>query len=393
MSRTSYSSTNTITTVAKREIQMALRSKGIMVTISLLLIGIIIGVGVVAYFTNRDSDPTKVATVQMPVAAFEGSELEATQAADRGEAESWVRSGDVDAAIVPSATGWEVLSDGSPNSTVVSSVSAIATAYSTTEAITSLGLSPEEYAAAMPRSQVTPVDISNDGEGTAAESLTALLTALVGVMIVAFTVMLFAGNIGGRITEEKSSRVVEIILAAVRPMDFLSGKIIGNVIFGFIATAIVIIAGVATLAVSGLLDGIEFDWTILPILLVAWILGMSFFGSLYAAAGAMVQRTEDLNSTQTPVMMLVMVSMYIPLFGWSMTDALWMQIFSWIPPFSIFTAPVTYAAGDMTLVQLIASQAIALFSVVGVIWFVARVYRATILYNGRRMSWLQAVRA
>ncbi|WP_018297623.1 ABC transporter permease [Corynebacterium lubricantis] len=392
MSQTSYSSANTIATVAKREIQMALRSKGIMVTVSLLLIGIIISVGVVAYFTSRDSGPTTVATVEIPASAFEGSDLQATQATDRAEAEALVLSGDVDAGVVPSDSGWEVLSDGAPSTTVLGSVSAIAMSYSVSEAITSLGLSPEEYAAAMPPSQVTPVDLSSNGD-SATQNLTAVLTALVGILIVAFTVILFAANIGGRITEEKSSRVVEIILAAVRPMDFLTGKILGNVIFGFFATAVVIAAGVVTLAVSGLLDGIEFDWAILPILLVAWILGMFFFGSLYAAAGAMVQRTEDLNSTQTPVLMLIMVAMYIPMFGWSMTDTLWMQILSWIPPFSIFTAPITYATGDMTLVQLIASQAIALLAVVGVIWFVARVYRATILYNGRRMSWLQAVRA
>lgn len=223
--------------------------------------------------------------------------------------------------------------------------------------------------------------------------MTSLLTALAGVSIIIFTVMLFGANIGGRVTEEKSSRVVEIILAAVRPLPFLAGKVIGNVIFGFLATAILLAVGIAALFAAGLTDGITIDWSLVPILLVSWLLGMLFFGSLYAAAGALVQRTEDLQSTQMPVLLLIMAAMYVPLFGWHSTDSTWMQVFSWIPPFSIFTAPLSYAAGDFTLVQLVASLAIAALAVVVVLWLVARIYRASILNNGQKMGWIQALRA
>ena len=106
----------------------------------------------------------------------------------------------------------------------------------------------------------------------------------------------------------------------------------------------------------------------------------------------MVQRTEDLQSTQMPVLLLIIVSAYIPAFGWMATDATWMQVASWIPPVSIFAAPLSYAAGDFTALQLTGSLALAAVATVGVVWIAARIYRRTILNNGQTTKWSEALR-
>jgi len=205
-------------------------------------------------------------------------------------------------------------------------------------------------------------------------------------------VITFAAQVGSRVTEEKSSRVVELVLSTVRPLDFLAGKILGNLVFGFISTAILLGAGFTALQVTGLLEDISIDWSILPIMLVSYLLAMLFFAGLYAAAGAMVQRTEDLQSTQMPVLLLIIVSAYIPAFGWMATGATWMQVASWIPPVSIFAAPLSYAAGDFTALQLAGSLALAAVATVAVVWVAARIYRRTILNNGQTTKWSQALR-
>ncbi|WP_257159988.1 ABC transporter permease [Corynebacterium cystitidis] len=386
-----YSPAQTVRTVAQREIQVALRTKGITVTMCILLVLLVAGPFLISWLNDRDKSAPEVAVVGLPVSAFKDSELGATAATNRDEAESLVLDGEVDSAIVPSDIGWDVLSDGAPSPTIMSAVGAIVGKHATTSALDTLGVAPEEFAAAMGPMELNTVDLSS-GEGDT-DTMASLITALAGIMIVVFTVMLFGANIGGRVTEEKASRVVEIILAAVRPLAFLTGKIVGNAIFGFLATTVLIGVGAGAMVASGLTDGVTIDWSIVPILLMAWLLGMLFFGSLYAAAGAMVQRTEDLQSTQMPALLLVMAAMYVPLFGWTATDATWMQVFSWIPPFSIFAAPVTYAAGDFSLGQLMASFGIATLAVVVVIWLVARIYRASILNNGSKMGWVQALRA
>ena len=163
-------------------------------------------------------------------------------------------------------------------------------------------------------------------------------------------------------------------------------------IYSVTAAAVLLIVGGVGLKVSGLVDDIEFDWSVLPVLLIAWLLAMLFFGALYAAAGAMVQRTEDLQSTQMPILLLIMASAYIPGFGWMNTDATWMQVMSWIPPFSIFAAPLSYAAGDFTALQLAGSFVLAALATALAVWAAARIYKRTILNNGSVTKWSQLLR-
>ncbi|MBT1122324.1 ABC transporter permease, partial [Stutzerimonas nitrititolerans] len=140
------------------------------------------------------------------------------------------------------------------------------------------------------------VDISQDDSSEA--NIGAVVTVLIAVGLMSFFIMLFAGNIGSRVTEEKSSRVVEIILATVRPLDFLGGKLIANVILGVVSSLLILGSGAIAISATGLLKDFHLDTAVLPLMLLSFIIGLLFFGSLYAAAGSMVSRTEDLQSTQ-----------------------------------------------------------------------------------------------
>lgn len=394
MAQNTYSHAETITTTAGREIQVLARTKSIWVTVAILIVSIVGMIGFFSWQANKDSEEPAVslAVVGVPEAAFADAGFDVSEASSRADAEKLVRDGDVDTAVVASEQGWEVLEDGEPSMSTLGQISSIATRYASTEALSSLGLTPEQYASAMPNTEVTGVDISAGGQRSEAD-FAKLLTAFVALLVTVFTVILFAANIGSRVTAEKSSRVIELILAAVLPMDFLAGKILGNVAMGLALTVLIIGSGVVALFAFGLTEMIEFSFSILPIMLLSWLLAMLFFGALYAAAGSLVQRTEDLQSTQAPILFLLMGSMYVPFFGWMHTDATWMQALSWIPPFSIFTAPITYAGGDFTATQLLGSYALALVATAVAIWLAGRIYRSSILYNGGKRSWLQAIRA
>ena len=392
-----YSPMHTITTTAKREVQILLLKKGVIVTLVIMLLAILGMIGFGTWMKNKDEAEAEaggpaVATVGIAEQLLDDAGYDARTATDRTEAEQLVRDGDVQAALIVEGDTWEVLADGSPSTTILTGLDALSQQQARAETLSTLGISPADYEAASPQIDVVPVDI-NDTEGDdTAEQLTRLLTTFFALIIVMFTVITFAAQVGSRVTEEKSSRVVELILASVRPLDFLAGKLLGTVIFGFLATAALLAVGGIGLKVSGLIDDVEIDWSALPILLIAWLLSMLFFGGLYAAAGAMVQRTEDLQSTQMPILILLMACVYISSFGWSNTDSTFMQVVSWIPPFSIFSAPLTYAAGDFTAIQLAGSFALAAVTTVLVVWGAARIYKRTILNNGSVTKWSQVLR-
>ncbi|MDK8799812.1 ABC transporter permease [Corynebacterium coyleae] len=392
-----YSPMHTITTTAKREVQILLLKKGVIFTLVIMLLAILGMIGFGSWMQNKgeaeaEAGGPAVATVGIAEQLLDDAGYDARTATDRTEAEQLVRDGDVQAALIVEGDTWEVLADGSPSTTILTGLDALSQQQARAETLSTLGISPADYEAASPQIDVVPVDI-NDTEGDdTAQLLTRLLTTFFALIIVMFTVITFAAQVGSRVTEEKSSRVVELILASVRPLDFLAGKLLGTVIFGFLATAVLLAVGGIGLKVSGLIDDVEIDWSVLPILLIAWLLSMLFFGGLYAAAGAMVQRTEDLQSTQMPILLLLMACVYISSFGWSNTDSTFMQVVSWIPPFSIFAAPLTYAAGDFTAIQLAGSFTLAAITTVLVVWGAARIYKRTILNNGSVTKWSQVLR-
>lgn len=388
-----YSPIHTITTTAKREVQILLLKKGTIISLVILLLAILGVIGFAAWQKDKDESGEAgpaVAAVGVDAQLLNDAGYDGRAAADRSEAEQLVRDDDVKAALVAEGNRWEVVSDGMPSTSILAGLEGLSQQYSRAETLDNLGITAADYEAASPQIEVVPVDV-NDG-GDTEQQLLRLLTTFIALLVVIFTVITFTAQVGSRVTEEKSSRVVELVLASVRPLDFLAGKLLGTLVLGFVATAVLLVVGVVGLKVSGLVDDIEFDWAVVPILLVAWLLAMLFFGALYAAAGAMVQRTEDLQSTQMPILLLIMASAYIPGFGWMSTDATWMQVMSWIPPFSIFAAPLSYAAGDFTAAQLAGSFALAALATALAVWVAARIYKRSILNNGSVTKWSQLLR-
>lgn len=393
--RTPYSPTATILATAKREIHVLARTKSIWVSLGIQLLVIIGLSALLGWQAGRDgAEAPRLAVVGVDAAAFEGSAAQIAPATDRAAAERGVRDGEAEAAVVATGNGWELLTDGKADPAVSALVSSAASAHATNAALDALNVSPEQFAAATPDTHVTPVNISPDAaEGESESDVVGLVTTLGVLILIMFTVVIFAANVGSRVATEKSSRVVEIILAAVRPFDFLAGKILGNVAMSFTITAILVATAGAALYFSDVADSVDIEWAILPFMFIPWALAMLFFSTLYAAAGAMVQRLEDLQSTQGPILFLVMASMYVPMFGWANTGATWMQVASWIPPVSIFAAPVTYAAGDFSLAQLLGSMFAALLATVVAVWAAARIYRNSILNNGAKATWAKVLRS
>lgn len=388
-----YSPMHTITTTAKREVQILLLKKGTIISLVILLLAMLGFIGFVAWQKDKDESGEAgpaVAAVGVDAQLLNDAGYDGRAAADRSEAEQLVRDGDVKAALVAEGNQWEVVSDGMPSTSILTGLEGLSQQYSRAETLHNLGISAADYEAASPQIEVVPVDVNDDGDTE--EHFIRLLTTFVALMVVIFTVITFAAQVGSRVTEEKSSRVVELVLSSVRPLDFLAGKLLGTFVIGFLSTALLLLVGSVGLYFSGLAVNIELDWSVVPILLIAWALAMLFFGALYAAAGAMVQRTEDLQSTQMPILLLIVATAYIPGFGWMSTDASWMQVMSWIPPFSIFAAPLSYAAGDFTVAQLAGSYVLAALATVLVVWFAARIYKRSILNNGSVTKWSQVLR-
>lgn len=395
-----YRASTAIGLVTKRELRENLMKKGSVVT---LILGIVLAVGGVlltAYLTRDDgeaTEPTRIAVVgEAPFAdsladAPEGTlptPIETLPAADEDAARAMIDDESADAALVPAdgatANEWTLLQNGTPDTLVVTLNSALA-AQLQADAIAAQGGDPAAVAAAAGQGSVT-------SQSTQDIDFAALIVVGVGVMVMITAIMMFGGSVASSVIEEKSSRVVEIMLATIRPLHLLAGKILGAGLAGAIMMAAIVAAASVTIIATGLAADFDIPWLAVATLIPFFILGYLLFAALYATAGSLVSRMEDFGAAQMPVLILSFVAIYVPAFGWSQLDSTFMQVAAWIPPASVTTAPLQYAMGNFSGLQLLGSGAVLVASCVVMLLLAAKIYPRNVLRTGSRVTWMQALK-
>ena len=243
-----------------------------------------------------------------PVLTAQGEALDVRinlqQPASPAEAEAAVRDGDLDLAVID---GREMVAQAEPDEQLSLLVQAASRAARAQDTLQGAGVPPAEIQAALappplPVRSLEPVDEDARSKRTIATVAVFLLYGqLIGYC--------FAVAMG--VVEEKSTRVVEVLLAAVRPVQLLAGKIIGIGLVGLLQLAIIGAVGLVV-AVAGNAITLPPDaaGTIGSVLL--WfLLGYAFYSSMFAVAGAIVSRQEELQNTATPLNLLMIASFFV----------------------------------------------------------------------------------
>lgn len=214
--------------------------------------------------------------------------------------------------------------------------------------------------------------------------------AYCGVIVMFFSIFQYGMSVATGVIEEKSSRVVELLLSTIRPVQLLVGKIAGIGAVGLLQTVLIGGAALATGAATGVITIGATAPLILGATVLWFLLGYLFAATLYAATGSMVSRQEDGRSATTPVNILLIASFYLAAFGAHGGGPV-IDAFSWIPPFSAFLMPIRVAQSDVgpaafvgaTLVMLAATAALAVLG--------ARIYERSVLRMGAKVSWRHAL--
>ncbi len=354
--------------VAEREVKMRLRSKTFLISTGILLLVILAGIVVGGFMAkNTASEATKVAVVGSPGGGLtEGAagKFDITGAPDVATAEQLVKDGDVEAAIVPSdsnATGYELIFATEADPTLVSQMSV--------------------------QPQVTILDPDSDGSAGFLLYIVSLGFGL--VFFVSATT--FGASIAQSVVEEKQTRVVEILMSAIPVKALLAGKVLGNSILAFgqiLAIAALSVIGLTVTGQSELLAGLG---TPVVWFVVFFILGFILLAALFAAAGSLVSRQEDIGSTTTPITMLIMIPYFaVILFN---DNPLIMTIMSYVPFSAAVGMPVRLFVGSAQWWEPILSLLILAVSAALVILVGSRIYENSLLKMGGRVKISEALKA
>jgi ABC-2 type transport system permease protein len=188
------------------------------------------------------------------------------------------------------------------------------------------------------------------------------------------------------VVEEKASRVVEVLLAAIPPRALLAGKLIGIGLLGLLQLLLVGVVGLAVAAASG---AVELDGATLGALgvsLVWFLFGYALWASMYAVAGAIVSRQEDLQSSSTVLTMLLVAAYLIAFPVIEDPSSSLATIASLVPLSSPIVMPVIVALGEASAVQIVASLVLLALSVAVLVRLGASVYEGAILRMGRPLK-------
>jgi ABC-2 type transport system permease protein len=380
--------------VARREVTQRLREKSFLISMGvttaiIVLVAVIpplLGAGGPSKFTIAVTDASSA-----PVGAT------ARQSAKRFDAELTVRrlspaaarkaldSGDVDAVL--SAGGLRAKEE--PDDKITGMIDTAARQVHQTDALRAAGLQGAELQRALTPptvrvSTIKPVDPERDRKGA---------FAFVAVLALYTQLLTFGYLLASGVVEEKASRVVEVLLATIRPKDLLAGKIIGLGLLGLGQLAVMTTVGLVAAALSGALD-VSGDVIGAAALAVGWfVLGYAFYSGLFACAGALVPRQEELQASMTPLTMVILISFFCSFAVLDDPDGTLAHISSFIPFSAPITMPPRIALGEAPAVEILAAFAVTVAGALALIPLAGRIYSGAVLRTGSAVKLREAWRA
>lgn len=387
--------TSDISLVARREITEKLRNRGFLLFTLLLVVILPGGVAASSFLSHSDSreyslavaspDAMRLASAAKERAASLDMKVSIDRVRGRDAAEHAVTEGDADAAL---AGGGRVLTASDPARGLTSLLQSAARHQHAAEALRAAGVSDDQVATALAPAPLTFTDLG--GARNQNDGVKETMVVMIGAVLLFMALYLYGYWIAAGVVEEKSSRVIEVVLAAVRPGRLLTGKVLG---IGVLALAQLALSVALALGVARVV-GVPLPDVALGAVgsvLLWFVLGFAFYSCIFAVAGALVSKQEDLQYTQMPPMVFILVGYFVAIqYQVGGVGASVAHVLAYVPPLSPLLMPVLTASGEMALWEVPLVAVITGAATVGLVRVAARLYTGSVLRFGGRVSLVEA---
>lgn len=376
--------------ISRREVTSRITSKafigGILTTVFLIFavfgLGALLGGDDPVRIGVAGPQPTGVLDVLERTAQLNGTELELSEYADRDMAATALEADEVDGVVVD---GEQLLMTTS-RSDVVALVTPAWQQAALIDGLSAAGLDEQEVAATLQgAAPIEVVELDPDRGSDGREGL-----AFVTVIMLFISIQVAGAYILMGVFEEKSTKVVELVLSSVRARHLLLGKIIGVGVLGLVQ--VVALAGSALVA-AALFSSADLPSLSLGLVLsgLAWfVLGYLLYGSVFAAGASLAPRQEDAQSTLAPVSVLLMLSYFGALFSASDPSSMLARVVSWVPVTAPFAMPGRIASGDAVWWEIAGAMLLTAVAAGLVLMLAERIYVRSIIHTDRKLGWREA---
>lgn len=269
--------------------------------------------------------------------------------------------------------------------------------------------------------QVNTVKWGKDGEEKVGSAELSLIVGMITAFIIYLFMVIYGTQVMQGVVQEKTSRIVEVIISSVRPFDLMMGKIVGIALVGLTQVLLWIVLSGVFLAILLPVFGIDmqalqsaqsaqmmtgemdkymqiglmlrdFDFVRTGIMFLFYFLGGYFlYASLFAAVGSAVDQETDTQQFTLPLMLPIIFAIYAAIYSAENPDgplAFWCSI---IP----FTSPIVMMVRlpfDVPVWQLVLSMALLVITFIGTTWMAGKIYRTGILMYGKKVTWKEMIK-
>ncbi|MBT8184426.1 MAG: ABC transporter permease [Eudoraea sp.] len=292
-----------------------------------------------------------------------------------------------------------------------------------------IGVTAEEYAAINDDFEIKTATFAGEQNLKGLNEIKAIIGGGFGYLIMMF-IIIYGGFVMRSVIEEKTSRIIEVIISSVKPFQLMLGKIIGTSLAGITQFAIWIISASLLLLVVVYSFGVDpaglseaatlpsdtvaqmaatptatdtmqlyaeelykIPWMmLLSFFVVYFLLGYLIYSSIYAAIGAAVDNETDTQQFIFPIILPLMLAIYVGFFSVFSNPhgpiAVGFSLFPLTSPIvMLMRLPGGIGEGGVPLWQLLTSIAVLIVTFIGIVWLAAKIYRVGILMYGKKPTY------
>ncbi len=378
--------------VADREISTRIRDKGflgatgfmLLLVVAVFVVMQIVGGSATTYDVGViDDSGEQVTTSASSILEADGSDdsAKSTSFDTADDAEQAVRDGDVDVALLPVDDGYEVVAEDEAGDTLQAALSSAVAQTAVAQNAKQQGVDLDAL-----QSGTTLQERSLDPDADTSDAREGIGFGFVIIFFV--TALSFGMMIAQSVVQEKESRVVEILAAAVPIRALLWGKIAGNTLLGLAQVVLVVATGLIGLAVTGrteLLSGVgaAAAWYV-----VFFVLGFATLASLWAVAGSIASRQQDLQNTTLPGQAILFAPYMVAVFAGGQVK----EIVSMLPVVSSMLMPARMVSEDVPVWQVGVAIALTIGAAIVFVRIGTRLYERTLLRTGNQIGYREAMK-
>ncbi|SEP90063.1 ABC transporter permease [Lentzea albida] len=390
-------SARAVSLVAKREFVAKVRTRSFLIGTA-VIIAVLAGYVVLQSVLFDDQQrsvvglsgqATQLADPLKEKAGAFGIELETRDVTTAGDAEQQVRDGSLDALVTGAPPALKMIVKDSGDQMLTTALNDVLRQQVLIAQLAESGTTPQEVAQSLAgvSVDVTALEPVDPQRGQ------RLAIGLIVAALLYYSLLVYGTMVAQGVVEEKSSRVVEILLATLRPWQLLLGKVIGLGAVGLLQLVVISTVGLGLSSAFDVVDVSTLGGAALLTGVLWYLLGFFLYATVFAAAASLVSRQEELQSVLTPISMTIIVAFVagINLMIGSPSGTT-VTVLSLLPPFAPILMPGRMALGVAPAWQVLLAVVLALLAIAAITWLGGKVYANAVLRTGARVKLREALR-